>query len=123
MSVSGLPTGAKASFAPPQVVPGSTSATTALSIQTPAVLVQRHSIITPFILSALALPFLWIFRRRRLPAQVALCLLVLTLGCGSRSVPDQTQASQTYTLTVTGTSTNLAGALVTHSTMVTLTIQ
>lgn len=128
MSVSGLPTGAKATFAPPQVVPGSTSATTALSIQTPAVLVrwrpaQRRSMIAPLTLSALTLPFLWIFRRRSLPARAALCLLILTLGCGSRSIPDQTQATQTYTLTVSGTSTNLAGALVTHSTTVTLTIQ
>ena len=123
MSVSGLPTGATASFAPPQVVPGSTSATTVLSIQTPAVLVQRHSIITPFVLSALAIPLLWISRRRSLPASAALCLLVLTLGCGSRTVADQTQATHTYTLTVTGTSTNLAGALVTHSTTVALNVQ
>jgi hypothetical protein len=48
---------------------------------------------------------------------------MLTLGCGSRSVPEQAQPSQSYTLTVTGTSTNLAGALVVHSTTVTLNIQ
>jgi hypothetical protein len=50
-------------------------------------------------------------------------MLVLTLGCGSRSVQEQTQPTQAYTLTVTGTSTNLAGALVVHSTTVTLNIQ
>ena len=122
MSVSGLPPGATASFSPPQVVPGSASATTALSVQTLAPVVQMPSTLTPTILCALALPLI-LLRRRRRASFAVLCLFVLTLGCGSRSVQEQTQPSQAYTLTVTGTSTNLAGALVVHSTTVTLNIQ
>jgi len=122
MSVSGLPPGATASFSPPQVVPGSASATTALSVQTLAPVVQMPSTLTPTILCALALPLI-LLRRRRRASFAVLCLFVLTLGCGSRSVQEQTQPSQAYTLTVIGTSTNLAGALVIHSTTVTLNIQ
>ena len=121
MSVSGLPAGATASFSPPQVVPGSASAATVLSVQTLASVVQVPSTLTPTILCALALPLI-LLRRRRL-SFAALCLFVFTLGCGSRSVQEKTQPTQAYTLTVTGTSTNLAGALVVHSTTVTLNIQ
>jgi len=124
MSVSGLPAGATASFAPPQVVPGSASASTVLSVQTAAPVVQLHSIFARYGLAALLIPFLCLFRWRigRARRWVTLSLLAATLGCGSRSVPEQTQASQTYTLTVTGTSTNLAGAAIFHTTTVTLNI-
>jgi sugar lactone lactonase YvrE len=122
MSVSGLPPGATATFAPPQVVPGSSTATTVLSVQTVAPVVQMRSIPGRFVLGALALPLLLLRRRRSGLGSVALGLLSLTLGCGSRSVPEQTQASQTYTLTVSGTSTNLAGAVIFHTTTLTLNI-
>lgn len=122
MSVSGLPVGATASFAPPQIVPGSATATTVLSVQTLAPIVRAPSIFPHSILCALLLPLLLLRRRRGVPA-AAFCLLAIVLGCGSRSVPEQAQPSATYTLTVTGTSTNLAGALVVHSTTVTLSIQ
>ena len=75
-------------------------------------------------LCATALPlFFLVGRRRTIPACAALCLFSLMLGCGSRSVPEQTQSAQSYMLTVTGTSTNLAGALVVHSTTITLNVQ
>jgi sugar lactone lactonase YvrE len=122
MGVSGLPTGATASFSPPQVIPGSATATTVLSVQTLATVVQASPTFPHSILCALLLPLL-ILRRRRIALASALCLLFFALGCGSRSVPEQTQPSHAYTLTITGTSTNLAGALVVHSTTVTLNIQ
>jgi len=124
MSVSGLPAGATASFAPPQLVPGSASTGTVLSVQTVAPVVQMHSISARMALCATALPlFFLVGRRRTIPACAALCLFSLMLGCGSRSVPEQTQSAQSYMLTVTGTSTNLAGALVVHSTTITLNVQ
>ena len=122
MSISGLPVGATASFAPTQVVPGTATATTVLSVQPLAPIVQTPTAFQHSILCALLLPLFLLCRRRSAPAG-ALCLLVFALGCGSRSVPEQAQPSQSYTLTVTGTSTNLAGALVVHSTTVTLNIQ
>ena len=125
MSVSGLPAGATASFAPPQVVPGSASAGTVLSIQTPAPIVQQHSLFPHSIAWALLAPLFLLprrSRRRRLARWVLLPLLAGALGCGARTATEQTQPSQSYTLTVTGTSTNLAGAVIVHSTTVTLNI-
>jgi hypothetical protein len=125
MSVSGLPAGATASFAPPQVVPGSASAGTVLSIQTPAPIVQQHSLFPRSIAWALLAPLFLLprrSRRRRLARWVLLPLLAGALGCGARTATEQTQPSQSYTLTVTGTSTNLAGAVIVHSTTVTLNI-
>jgi sugar lactone lactonase YvrE len=126
MSVSGLPAGATASFAPPQVIPGGSSGGTVLSVQTPAPIVQQHSIFARSIICALLLP--WLFwrcgpHRCRVLRCLPLPLLLATLGCGSRTVPEQTQPSQIYTLTVTGTSTNLAGAVIVHNTTVTLNVQ
>jgi hypothetical protein len=126
MSVSGLPAGATASFAPPQVVPGGASAATVLSVQTPAPIVQLHSSFPRSLFGALLFPVLF-WRRRQQSGRVMRCLclalLLATLGCGSRTVPDQTQPSAAYTLTVTGTSTSLAGSVIVHSTTVTLNVQ
>jgi hypothetical protein len=52
-----------------------------------------------------------------------MALLVGAVGCGARSIATVPPVGQTYTLTVTGTSTNLAGAVVSHSINVTLVVQ
>jgi hypothetical protein len=44
-------------------------------------------------------------------------------GCGARTLSTPLQGEITYNLTVTATSTNLAGAIVSHSTPVTLVVE
>jgi len=119
LAVAGLPAGATASFAPPQLVPGAGSASSTLSIVTPAAVATRG---LPLWLALLVAPLLLLRRPRTRAATVTFCMLALT-GCGARTVPDTTQTPQTYNLTVTATGTNLAGALVVHSTGLTLTVQ
>lgn len=136
MSTSGLPAGATAAFSPQQVVPGTTSVTVTMSVQTSAAMART----TPFwyeggmwrggertvALWALTLPWLLLGRRRRRRSvRAALCglLLVAAIGCGARTASSAALSSQTYNFTVTGTSTNLAGAVVAHSMPATLVVQ
>jgi hypothetical protein len=128
MSVTGLPAGATASFSPGTVTPGSASATTVLSIQTPSLLARStgdgH---TTWFAELLLLPLLAVRRVRRKLARMPVSLRALLLfavglgilfplaGCGGGFFGPM---AHTSTLTVTGTS----GA-VQHSTTVTLTIQ
>ncbi|MGA7155460.1 MAG: choice-of-anchor D domain-containing protein [Acidobacteriaceae bacterium] len=124
LSITGLPSGATANFAPVMVTLGSSSATSMMTIQTPKLLAAgtpaRLPWLPPAVAVALCIPF---FRsRRRNPQRLLLTLLLCTLlstfallaGCGGGfgrlSIP--------YTLTVTGTS----GPDV-HSTTVNLTVQ
>jgi hypothetical protein len=112
LSASGLPTGATGTFTPPSVTPGSSSATSTLSIQTASTATAsvRHSPAWPLAGSALAmisLLFLPGKRRRRL-ITIAI-LLIASLGaftaltaCGGGFA--LTQPAQSYTITVTGTS-------------------
>jgi hypothetical protein len=44
-------------------------------------------------------------------------------GCGNRSFDASAGAAQSFPIVVTGTSTNLAGALVTHTALVTLVVE
>jgi hypothetical protein len=127
MSVSGLPKGAIASFAPPQVIPGTGSATVVLSIQTPAMALLRPSnIARNVVLWALVLPLAF-WRRRKLyqPAWLALALITIVslTGCGSRSLSSASQGSATYSMSVSGTATSLTGSVLVHSTAITLMIQ
>lgn len=125
-SASGLPAGATVSFSPPQVVPGSSPVNITMSVQTSATLLTREQgFLSGIVLAGLLCP-LWM-RRRRARGWAAICgLLVVMLGatgCGARSASTSLPGSQSYTLTVTGTSTNLAGAVVSHSTQVTLMVE
>jgi len=57
---------------------------------------------------------------------VGLAVVVLfgCVGCGDRNFSGAAGLGpQTFAVTVTGTSTNLAGAVVVHSTQVTLVVQ
>ena len=129
LAVSGLPSGATASFTPPQVVPDASPATATLSVQTlalpiaqahaPAV-VQAHAVA---LYALLLLPFL-VYRRRPRPRILALLPLALFLSaCGNRVNQPPTPAAGVYTLTVSATGTNLAGALAVHTTTVTLKVE
>jgi sugar lactone lactonase YvrE len=129
MSVSGLPTGVTASFAPSQTVPGTGSAQVTLSLQTSANMVRleapRGNVIALWAL--LLLPGMILMRRRGRSSFVsafALCLLLITFdGCGDRTLSAASQANLTFALAVSGTGTNLAGAAVVHSTPITLIVQ
>ena len=126
LAVSGLPSGATASFAPPQVVPGASAATATLNVQTLALPIARlHTRNLPFI-ALLFLPLILFKRRRIALALLPVALLPLALfitGCGDRVYQPPTPAAGNYTLTVSATGTNLAGALVVHTTTVTLQIE
>ena len=123
LSVSGLPFGATASFTPPQLVPGTSSANATLNIQTLAKQAQLHARL-PVFFAVLVLPLLWRRRLRHvsLVATFTLCLL-FTAGCGTRVNQPPTPSAGTYTLIVSATGTNLAGATVIHTTLVTLIIE
>jgi len=128
MSVTGLPAGATASFNPGTVTPGSTGATTVLSVQTPSLLARGNvNTHTTWFAGLLLLPLLAMRRIRRklgrMPAglrvlllfAVGLEMLLPLTGCGGGFFGPM---AHTSTLTITGTS----GA-VQHSTTVTLTVQ
>jgi sugar lactone lactonase YvrE len=120
LSATGLPYGATVSFAPPQVVPGASSATTIMSVQTLASTVQQR-FHTTFVYALLALPLLLIRRRTR--RTLLIFGLLALAGCGTRINQPPTKAAGSYTLTVNATGTNLAGAIVVHTTTVALTIE
>jgi hypothetical protein len=125
-SVTGLPTGATASFTPSMVAAGGGATTVVMTVQTAAATAQNsHS---PFgrgiVLALLLLPFgMKHSLRKKLNGKMLLLLLLLAgttaamSGCGSGSGL-LLQRPQTYTLTVTATS----GTFV-HSQTVTLIVQ
>lgn len=127
-SASGLPAGAQASFSPKAVVPGSAGSSTTLSIQVPVARAEAKPINLPqTLLWSAAVPLLLFVRRRRrrLACSLASFLLLLGItGCGARTVGFPTSTtSQSFPIQVTATSTNLAGAVVTHATTITLIVQ
>ncbi len=133
-SVTGLPTGATASFSPASVTPGSAPVTTTLTIQTgasTAAVRDLQGIGTGLGSMALGLLLLPVAASRRLrqaagrmPMTILLGLLCCgavggLIGCGGGgSSGSSTPPPQTYTLTVTATSGSLS-----HSTAVTLIVQ
>jgi sugar lactone lactonase YvrE len=130
LSASGLPAGATVSFSPPQVVPGVTSANVTMSVQISAILLtsMRERRVRAVVLAWLLCPLLLVGKRkRRLWRSMAMGAALLgTLelaGCGARSISTADLGGKTYTLTVTGTSTNLAGAVVSHSMQLTLVVE
>lgn len=123
LTVSGLPTGATASFSPAYLPPGSGAQTFTLTIQTPKLAGLRWR---DGLVYACLLPVLWLARRRR----VLLALVVSVIagagsGCGDRVNTSSavTKAAKTYTLTVSGTGTSASGSTVLHTVAVTLTVE
>ncbi len=128
LAATGLPAGATASFSPVQVVPGAGSANVILTVQLPAVQAQLRSGRRPVVAfcGAILLCGFVLRRTHRLGAALSLSIACLCLaGCGARTVSEGEGGltSTTYTLQITGTSTNLIGAVVTHSMGATLVVQ
>jgi hypothetical protein len=124
LSVTGLPTGAVATFSPPTVTPGTAGATSTLTIQTSAqyaVLSPRSRSTAP-LWALLLLPSAWLLRRkrtRRSPVWLALLLLTgASLGLSSCSGGYFGPPPQSFPLTVTGTA-----SAVQQFTTVTLNVQ
>jgi sugar lactone lactonase YvrE len=128
-SASGIPAGATVSFSPPQVVPGASSVKVAMSVQTSATLLAcQERRVSGIVLAVLLLPISILAQRKRragpwLLAYGLLMAMMGVTGCGARSITSALVGGKTYMLTVTGTSTNLAGAVVSHSTQVTLVVE
>jgi len=131
-AVTGLPSGAEATFAPPSIPANGGQQTVAMTIQTaattgalqPAPETGRTRM--QLALAFLLLPLLGVRRLRRQGQRLSrvLCLLLLLLsgaativlgGCGGH--PKSSQSPETYTLTVTASSANLQ-----HSTTFNLTV-
>jgi hypothetical protein len=124
MSVTGLPVGATASFAPPTITPGASSGTSVLTVHVAPLSahVQTDQKLWFAGLLLLLIPALR-RRSRSLPrlatmavwAMISLGAVMGITGCGGGFFG---QAPQTYTLTITGTS-----GTTTHSTTTTLQVQ
>jgi len=134
LSATGLPPGATAVFTPPSITLGTTPVTFSMVIQT-AVTARLHwpGIIggstTAFAL--ILIPFRRKVRRRARGMRPLLLGFTLLLGmgaigslsgCGTGSGLFG-QQQQTYSITVTGTATGSNGAVLQHSSVVTLTVQ
>ena len=130
LAVSGLPTGAVATFSPQALAAGASATNVMLTVQVPnqtASLRPRHLLdlkLATILLGMLVLPFSGRIRRSADKHGRTLCLLLLALagssliglaGCGTQS---SSHPPRSYTLTVTATS----GAL-SHATTLTLTVK
>jgi hypothetical protein len=126
-SVTGLPTGATASFTPSSVAVGAGATPVVMTVQTASATAQNKSN-SPFgrgiVLAFLLLPFVAKRSvREKLKGRMLLLVLLMAgvtatlTGCGSTN-GFMLQSPQTYTLTVTVTSGTFA-----HSQAVTLIVQ
>lgn len=133
LSLTGLPTGAIATFNPPSVTLAGTPVPVSVTIQTPATASIHYPHLlggTSATLALLLLPFSRRLRRkaRRLRFIVSLCWvaglcsLMAVTGCGLPSGLFG-QQPQTYTIGLVGTATGSNGATLQRNINVTLTIQ
>ena len=137
LAVSGLPSGATASFVPATIAEGSTgTVATTLTVQTPKQVAsldrQSQPSSMPFALSLLSLPVIFGRRTRKKISTIALGSRILGLlllagaavlsGCGSGGFFTQPQKSYTFTVTATSAAKGSSPA-VSQSATVTLTVQ
>jgi sugar lactone lactonase YvrE len=130
LSVTGLPTGATATFTPATVAAssGTTNVTLLVTLPSQSMASAEHrqpGRMALVALGLLLLPFAGRFRKMARSWNRIVCLLLLvfvgaavvgTVGCNGGSAP--TPPPQSYTLTVTASAGSLS-----HSTMVSLTVQ
>ncbi len=126
-SASGLPTGANASFSPPAVVPGGSTAPVTMTVVAPAATAHR-AIAQPELAFALtiAICLIGLRGRRGLPRLVAFVVaagLFGITGCGARTAPESVLPVTNYTIVVHATGTNLAGNVVVHTVNLTLAVE
>jgi hypothetical protein len=132
LSVTGLPTGAQATFTPSSLIPGTEGASTStLTIQTANPLTAKNENHSRWPLAVLALLlFVPINKRWRKSWQSLAMILIGTLaltlsvaGCGAGFAIQP--AAQSYTLTITGSAPSpvSASTTITHTTTVQLTVQ
>lgn len=125
-SASGLPDGARVSFAPPQVVPGSETTTVTMHVETTASSVGVNTEMgrTTVQLAGMFFVGCLFLRRRRLGLGLALVVVPMLSGCGARSLGVALGAqSKSYSVVLTGTGTNLAGRTVVRSLPIALTVK
>ena len=132
ITVTGLPTGATATFSPSTFILGGTSTAVGLTIQMPGTLAftGRLGFLPVLALMAPLLPLFGAGSCTRRTLLCALCLLCVVLGfngCGSGFKAGVTQAdltatTKTYTAVVTATTTGVLGSPLTHSTSVGLVV-
>jgi phosphopantothenate synthetase len=133
LTASGLPSGATASFSPASVTPGSASAPSVLSIQTPIFqaaltpLQRSHDASRIAWFALLAVPLFLLRRKNRSLRQLPKLVLILLISVMSLSSMIALSGCsggyygpppQSYQVTITGTSGSTQ-----HSTTVTLTVQ
>jgi hypothetical protein len=123
LGTSGVPAGATVNFSPAQLIPGTGSATSTLSVQTTTAMASRAPVISAWWALCFALPMAMVRRKKLWLPIAAIAMCVGVAGCGTRSLSLAAQPSQSYTFTVTGTGTNLAGVVVTHAVVVTLVVE
>lgn len=130
-SVTGLPSGAQASFSPSTVVPGATGAAVTMNVQTPASLAHGKNSAPPLVWIGVVVFCLLnkAPRNRKAGFLPLFCVAALVgwgaLGCGARTAASSSSSRtvRSFPLTVTATSTNLAGAIVTHTAALSLTVE
>ena len=132
LAATGLPNLATASFNPPTIPPASAPTPFTLTIATPQTTASNY--VSPPVWAFFFLPVLGLAlrpRSRDVPAKLLTLALLSTFliaasGCGNRvnvASSATVAASRTYPITVTGTSTTSTGAILQHSTTVTLILQ
>lgn len=128
LTVSGLPTGATASFNPAYLPPSGGPSAFILTIQTAKTAGLRPLFSGKMLVYAGLLPLLLVTRRRRrVAALLVFSLMVMAgaTGCGDR-IANSAAASasaRTYNITVLGTATSASGGTLQHTAGVTLTLQ
>jgi trimeric autotransporter adhesin len=123
LGVTGLPAGSSATFSATSITPGSTGATSVLTIQTASqnASLMRSRIPGAPMLAVLLLPPAWWIRRRHRPGRLPLAMLLLffiCLGLSSCGGGYFGPAPRSFTLTVTGAADSIQ-----QSTTVTLNVQ
>ena len=127
LSASGLPAGATASFSPPAVVPGASSAPVTMTVTTRATTALSTRKQPEVALAVIGAIFLLALRRRRALPRLLAMLVVAGLfglaGCGARTASESVLPVQSFAIQVQATGTNLAGNVVVHTVSVTLGVE